>query len=104
MNLPDDTYTALLGSDETKSGKFEPPLINIGVGTDVTIKELAETIKRVVGYQGQIIFDPTRPDGTQRKLLDVSRLTSQGWQAHTQLPEGILLAYASAVLNGSLSL
>lgn len=96
MNLPDGPYAQLLGSDESKTGKFEPPLINIGVGHDVTVKELAETVMQVVGYQGQIVFDPTKPDGTPRKLLDVSRLKAQGWQARTDLRDGIRLAYASA--------
>jgi GDP-L-fucose synthase len=93
MNLPDDKYTALLGSDESKTGKFEPPLINIGVGTDVTIKELAETIQTVVGYSGQIVFDASKPDGTPRKLMDVGRLTQQGWQAATSLEHGLRAAY-----------
>jgi GDP-L-fucose synthase len=93
MRLPDDKYTALLGSDETKSGKFEPPLINIGVGTDVTIKELAETIQAVVGYSGQIVFDANKPDGTPRKLMDVGRLNRMGWSASTPLPVGLLAAY-----------
>jgi GDP-L-fucose synthase len=99
MNLPDDPYGALLGSDEATSGKFEPPLINIGVGHDVTIKELAEMIRRVVGFQGEIAFDTSKPDGTPRKLLDVSRLTAQGWQARTSLLEGLRQAYASAAFN-----
>jgi GDP-L-fucose synthase len=99
MNLPDDQYGALLGSDESSSGKFEPPLINIGVGHDVTIKELAEMIRQVVGFQGEIAFDTSKPDGTPRKLLDVSRLTAQGWQARTSLLEGLRQAYASAAFN-----
>jgi GDP-L-fucose synthase len=92
MRLPDDKYTALLGSDETKSGKFEPPLINIGVGTDVTIKELAETIQAVVGYSGQIVFDANKPDGTPRKLMDVGRLHLTGWLHSTPLTQGLRFA------------
>jgi GDP-L-fucose synthase len=99
MNLPDDRYGALLGSDESSSGKFEPPLINIGVGHDVSIKELAEMIRQVVGFEGEIAFDTSKPDGTPRKLLDVSRLTAQGWQARTGLLEGLRQAYASAAFN-----
>ena len=57
--------------------------VNVGVGRDVTIAELASVVAGVVGYTGQIGFDPSRPDGTPRKLLDVSRLTAFGWQAHT---------------------
>jgi GDP-L-fucose synthase len=94
MNLPDEKYQTLLGSDEAKTGKFEPPLINIGTGTDVTIGELAETIKSVVGYTGEIVFDPARPDGTPRKLMDVSRLNQSGWHPAVQLVEGLSHAYA----------
>ena len=99
MNLADDQYANLLGTDETVTGRFEPPLINIGVGHDVTIKELAHTIMQVVGYQGEFIFDASKPDGTQRKLLDVTRLNAQGWRAHTELANGIRLAYAVAPFN-----
>jgi GDP-L-fucose synthase len=99
MNLPDDRYGALLGSDESSSGKFDPPLVNIGVGHDVSIKELAEMIRQVVGFEGEIAFDTSKPDGTPRKLLDVSRLTAQGWQARTGLLEGLRQAYASAAFN-----
>ncbi|MDQ5902712.1 MAG: GDP-L-fucose synthase, partial [Pseudomonadota bacterium] len=74
MNLPEEKYDSLLGSDEAKTGKFEPPLVNIGVGTDVTIRELAETVKEVTGYAGEIVFDATKPDGTPRKLMDSTRL------------------------------
>jgi GDP-L-fucose synthase len=76
MNLPDERYTALLGSDESASGRFEPPLINIGVGEDLTIAELAAMIARVVGFTGRIAYDASQPDGTPRKLMDVSRLRS----------------------------
>jgi len=99
MNLADEPYAKLLGSDESLTGRFEPPLINIGVGQDVTIKELAETVMQVVGYQGQIVFDPTKHDGTPRKLMDVSLLHSQGWKARTELVEGIRKAYACAPFN-----
>lgn len=99
MNLADGPYAKLLGSDESLTGRFEPPLINIGVGYDVTIKELAETVMQVVGYQGQIVFDTIKPDGTPRKLMDVSHLHSQGWRAHTELNTGIRLTYASAPFN-----
>lgn len=70
-----------------------PEPINVGVGADVTIRELAETIAEVVGWQGEFLFDTSKPDGTPRKLLDVSRLTALGWQANTALPEGIKLTY-----------
>ncbi|KQY82899.1 GDP-L-fucose synthase [Pelomonas sp. Root1444] len=94
MQLPDDRYESLLGSDESKTGRFEPPLVNIGVGHDVTIAELAEAVRRVVGYEGGIVFDTTKPDGTPRKLMDVGRLTSMGWQAQTSLADGLAVAYA----------
>ena len=68
-------------------------LVNIGWGEDQTIKELAETICEVVGYQGKLRFDPTRPDGTPRKVLDVSRLKALGWQPKLTLREGLQQVY-----------
>ena len=94
MNLPDDRYTALLGSDESVSGRFEPPLVNIGVGQDVTIAELAATVARVVGYAGAIVYDTSKPDGTPRKLMDVGLINRAGWQASTALETGLGVAYA----------
>lgn len=72
---------------------YDGPLVNIGTGTDVTIRELAETVVKVVGFQGSLTFDSTKPDGTPRKLMDVSRLHSLGWKARTSLEDGIALAY-----------
>lgn len=72
---------------------YSGPLVNIGTGTDVTIKELAETVTRVLGFTGEVVFDASKPDGTPRKLMDVSRLTQLGWQARTSLEDGIRLAY-----------
>jgi GDP-L-fucose synthase len=72
------------------------PLLNIGTGEDITIASLAEMVMSVVGFEGRIIFDITKPDGTPRKLLDVSKLTSLGWQASTPLPLGIRKAYEAA--------
>jgi GDP-L-fucose synthase len=68
-------------------------IYNIGVGEDVTIRELAETVMSVVGFTGRIAFDASKPDGTPRKLLDVSRLRDIGWQARIPLHDGIALAY-----------
>jgi GDP-L-fucose synthase len=68
--------------------------INVGFGSDVTIKELAEVVKRVVGFSGQIVWDTSKPDGTPRKLMDSSRLFALGWKPQVQLEEGIKLAYA----------
>ncbi|MCS6858337.1 MAG: GDP-L-fucose synthase [Sandaracinaceae bacterium] len=69
-------------------------IINVGVGEDISIRELAEIIREVVGYTGDILFDPSRPDGTPRKLLDVSRLFSLGWRPRTSLKNGIELTYS----------
>jgi GDP-L-fucose synthase len=68
-------------------------IYNIGVGEDVTIRELAETVMSVVGFTGRIVFDASKPDGTPRKLLDVGRLRDIGWQARIPLRDGIALAY-----------
>lgn len=67
--------------------------VNVGTGEDVTIKELAETVARVVGYEGELVWDTTKPDGTPRKLLDVSKMTSLGWRATTPLERGIEAVY-----------
>jgi GDP-L-fucose synthase len=74
----------------------EYPLLNVGTGTDVTIRELAETVMEVVGYRGEIVYDRTKPDGTPRKVLDVSRLAALGWRARTGLRAGIARAYELA--------
>ena len=97
MKLPDERFRALLGSDESVSGRFEPPLVNIGVGEDVTIAELAATVARVVGYEGRITYDASKPDGTPRKLMDVSLMRSAGWQARTRLDDGLRQAYSEFV-------
>jgi len=68
-------------------------VINIGMGKDITIQELAELIARVVGFNGRMVFDTNKPDGTPKKLLDISRLTALGWQARIDLEQGIQLAY-----------
>ena len=68
-------------------------IVNIGTGEDVAIKELAEKIKDAVGYEGEIVWDTTKPDGTPRKLLDVSKLHNFGWKHSTPLDEGILSTY-----------
>jgi GDP-L-fucose synthase len=94
MNLPDRIFDGLLGSDETASGVFEPPIINIGWGEDVTIEELAKLVMRVVGFGGRMVFDAAKPDGTPRKLLDVSRLHAIGWRARTSLQAGLAKSYA----------
>jgi GDP-L-fucose synthase len=72
-----------------------PDWINVGTGTDVTIKELTETVAAVTGYTGKISWDATKPDGTPRKLMDVSRLAAHGWRAKIALREGVEKTYAS---------
>jgi GDP-L-fucose synthase len=69
-------------------------LYNIGTGEDVTIRQLAETVMDVIGFEGDIVFDASKPDGTPRKLLNVDKLKSVGWQSETKLRDGIALAYA----------
>ncbi len=88
LSLPDDVYEGMLTQDA-------PPLINIGTGEDVTIRELAETVCKVIGYSGELVFDATRPDGTPRKLMDVSRMHSLGWHHRISLEQGISLVYDS---------
>ncbi len=87
MNLDEASYSSLLEG---------VPLINIGTGTDVTIKELAEHVCVALGFDGELVFDTTRPDGTPQKLLDVTRIRKLGWQAKTGLAEGIAKTYESA--------
>jgi GDP-L-fucose synthase len=84
MNLDEARYASLLEG---------VPLINIGTGTDVTIRELAEQVCEALGFQGELRFDTTRPDGTPQKLLDVTRIQSLGWHSTTTLAEGIALTY-----------
>jgi len=88
MNLGEEAFGALLVEDS-------PPLINIGTGEDLTIRELAEMVCRVVGYEGTLAFNTSMPDGTPRKLLDVSRINALGWRARTPLEEGIRLVCAA---------
>jgi GDP-L-fucose synthase len=75
---------------------YDGPLVNVGCGEDVTIRELAQTVMDVVGFRGDIVFDASKPDGTPRKLLDVSRMAALGWRASTPLREGVARAYAAA--------
>src|SRR5206468_12436698 len=82
MNLDDERFGSLLVEDA-------PPLINIGTGEDVTIRELAETVARVIGFEVELSFDATKPDGTPRKLMDVNRLHNLGWRHSTNLEAGI---------------
>ncbi|MBV9265025.1 MAG: NAD-dependent epimerase/dehydratase family protein, partial [Acidobacteriaceae bacterium] len=71
----------------------EPEILNIGTGEDIAIAELAKMLALVTGYQGRIVFDPSKPDGTPRRLLDVSRLHALGWRHSIQLEDGIRMTY-----------
>ena len=86
MNLPDAKFETLLSRN--------PPLVNIGTGEDLTIRELTEMVRSAVGYAGRIAWDSTKPDGMPRKLLDVSRLHELGWRHKIGLEQGIRLAYS----------
>lgn len=78
---------------------YDGPLLNVGTGEDVTIKELAEAVKEIVGFQGEIVFDTTKPDGTLRKLLDVSKLKALGWCPMFGLTAGVKVAYQDFLHN-----
>lgn len=88
--------------DESTYQKNTQPMlshINVGTGEDCTIREMAEIMARVVGYQGKIVFDATKPDGTPRKLMDVTRLKDLGWQYRVNLYDGLLLTYKWYLAN-----
>ena len=87
MNLTEADYSALLQG---------VPLINIGTGKDVTIRELAEQVCDILGFKGDLVFDTAKPDGTPQKLLDVTRMLNLGWTPRTTLAEGIALTYEAA--------
>jgi GDP-L-fucose synthase len=87
MNLPDDKLATITSGDQTW------PTINIGCGEDLTIRELSELIAEVVGFKKRLLFDHSKPDGTPRKLLDISRLRNRGWTPRVSLREGMALAY-----------
>lgn len=82
LELDDTLYESLLSESY-------PPLVNIGTGEDITIRELAETVCRILGYDGRLTFDTSKPDGTPRKLMDSSRMHALGWKARTSLEDGI---------------
>jgi GDP-L-fucose synthase len=77
----------------------EADMINIGTGEELTIKDLALLIKKVIGFEGDLVFDLSRPDGTPRKLLDVSKLHSKGWKHEIKLEEGIRMVYSDFIVN-----
>jgi GDP-L-fucose synthase len=86
LGLPDTIYDEIVKN-------MKPCLINIGMGKDITIKELAELVKEIVSFTGKIVFDTSKPDGTPQKLLDISRIDKLGWQAKISLREGITSTY-----------
>jgi GDP-L-fucose synthase len=87
MNLKDNEADGILAD------KLTHAVINVGCGKDLTIRELSELIASVVGFRGEIIFDPSKPDGTPRKLMDISRLAALGWKPHISLREGLAITY-----------
>ena len=99
-----DLAEAVVFLMENKSAKEIGDFINIGTGKDVTILELANLIKEVVGFEGNIVFDNTKPDGTMRKLMDVSRINDLGWHAKTSLKDGIKIVYKDFLENQNIRL
>ena len=85
-DLADAAHFLMLNYDE-------PEIINVGAGTDISIRELVDLIVRTSGYKGKVVFDTSKPDGTPRKLLDVSRLSVLGWKPTISLDEGIASTY-----------
>jgi GDP-L-fucose synthase len=81
----------------------EKEIINIGCGADITIKELAALIKEITGFAGNLVFDTTKPDGTPRKLLDVTKINNLGWHYKTKLKDGIQMAYNDFLLKQQLT-
>ena len=94
----DDLAEACILVLERYSGESH---LNIGIGEDITIAELAHIIAEIVGYPGKLIFDTSRPDGTPRKLLDISKLRALGWSARTPLRTGLERAYADFTMAGN---
>jgi len=96
-DMADGSVFVMELDDATLAEKFlnypEPCFVNLGTGVDVTIRELAEAVKEVVGFEGELVFDTTKPDGTMRKLLDVSRMKSLGWEAKVSFRDGIEKTY-----------
>jgi GDP-L-fucose synthase len=88
LNLPEDQLKAILANSDVA------PIVNVGCGEDVTIRDLAEMIAKIVGFKGRLVFDSSKPDGTPRKLLDISRLTNLGWRPQrSSLEENLRITY-----------
>ena len=92
----DDLADACVFLMENYSGN---ETVNVGTGKELTIRELTELVAKVIGYEGEILWDASKPDGTPRKLLDVSKLESLGWRYKTELEDGIRLAYEDFLHN-----
>jgi len=92
LEQPEEKLQPLFGDDQ-------PPLVNVGCGEDLTIRELAELVREVVGYTGELTFDASKPDGTMRKLMDVGMLGRLGWRATIPLRDGVVAAYEGYIKN-----
>ena len=95
-----DLAEAVVWLMENKSAKDIGEFINIGSGEDMTIAEVAEVVKEVVGFQGRLVYDLSKPDGTMKKLMDVSRINALGWRAKTSLGAGLTVAYQDFLDRG----
>ena len=93
MRLANKPFQSLLGSKLSEDDHFHPPLVNVGYGSDISIKELAETIQHVIGFEGNIQFDSSKPDGTPRKLMDSTILHQAGWVPKVSIELGLKSAY-----------
>ena len=93
MELNDSRMSPILAAEH------RPPMVNVGCGNDLTIRELAQLVAQTVGFEGQVVFDPSKPDGTPRKLLDISVVTQLGWSPSTDLRHGLHLAYRDFLKN-----
>ena len=87
LNLDDETYSKIVGLED------QAPLVNVGGGNEVTIKELAEMIAKVVGFAGEVIWDVSKPDGPPRKVMDTSRISGLGWKPQISMEQGLARAY-----------
>jgi len=94
LGLADRDFANLTAADRNDG---TPPILNIGYNADISIAELAETIKEVTAYEGKIVFDTSKPDGTMRKLMDSSRINHMGWTAKTELKNGLKAAYTDFI-------
>lgn len=104
MNLSEEKFNLLLGNNRINDPDFSPPMVNIGCGEDITIRDLALLVRKTVGYEGAIEFDSSKPDGTPRKLLDVSKMNSLNWYPKTFLPRGISQVYSAYLSEDTMTI